>query len=118
MMVDEEATTRRLRAKWLLAEKAILAEHRAQLQAHSGLAGAALVKKPMNRGTDAIGAAGVRPLGFEDDCTKDDFQRVNARRGVLQSLNLFVVHALALLRLRKPKQPADSIQSQVEKEAA
>lgn len=118
MVIEEAAQVRRLRGDWLRAEKAILAKHRAQFVAHAGAGGTVLVEKPMESRADAVGTSGVGPFGLDHDRGEHDFKRVNPRGGVFQGLYLVVVHALVLLRLRKPNPPADSVKTKAEKEAA
>lgn len=116
MMAEQDVA--RLRADWLRGEKALLAQHRAQLPTHSGVGSAILIEEPTNRSADAVCAAGVTTFGVVNDRRKDDLKRVNARSGVFQRFGFFVVHVLALLRLSKPKPPVDSRQTKADKEAA
>lgn len=116
MMAEQDVA--RLRADWLRGEKALLAQHRAQLPTHSGVGSAILTEEPTNHSADAVRATVVSTFGVENDRRNDNLKRVNARSGIFQRFGFFVVHVLALLRLNKPKPPIDSRQTKADKEAA
>lgn len=115
---EEAEKIANLRRKWLLAEKAFLAEHRVKLASEPRTVCTRLGCELFNGRADTSSATGRGSLAINKDGGNHNFQCVNPRRSVLQRLNLFVRHALTLLQLRKPKRVVDSAQAKPEKDAA
>lgn len=116
---DAEASAfRQARQSWLLAEKAILAEHGDQLLSLSGGSSSIHVKKFEQDCANAVDDLGIISGSIKQDGIDHQLERIDARGSVLQRLNLFIRHVLLRLKDQQATPGLDSAQAEPEKDRA